>query len=275
MSDRPGPWTRDGVGGVAPWLRRRLERTAHEVAREWGVRLGTPFELARYSYAAPADDDKVLKVVPAEDDEGDHEADALALWGGDGAVRLLRHDRARRALLLERAVPGTDARELPERDALAAATETASRLWRRVTAGHPFRPIADHVPRWLRNAGDHELVPLASRLYATLDPRADWLIHGDFHHHNLLRHGARWVAIDPKPYAGEREFDVVTFLWNPFGHETTRDELEARIAAFAALGLDEARIRAWAIVRGTYLGLPLDPGERESRQLRVVRLLLG
>ena len=73
---------------------------------EWGLELGPPFALSRYSYVAPAGDDAVLKVTPPEDDESDEEADALALWDGDGAVRLLRRDRDRRALLLERARPG-------------------------------------------------------------------------------------------------------------------------------------------------------------------------
>ena len=48
----------------------------------------------------------MLKVRPASDDESEHEAEALELWAGDGAVRLLRRDDRRRALLLERALPG-------------------------------------------------------------------------------------------------------------------------------------------------------------------------
>ena len=36
------------------------------------------------------------------DDESEHEALALQRWGGDGAVRLLRADPHRQAMLLER-----------------------------------------------------------------------------------------------------------------------------------------------------------------------------
>src|SRR2546428_11703927 len=74
-----------------------LERTAREVAEEWGVELGERFALSRYSFVAAAGDGAVLKVSPADDGESDEEADALALWGGEGAVRLLRRDRDRRA----------------------------------------------------------------------------------------------------------------------------------------------------------------------------------
>jgi hypothetical protein len=56
----------------------------------------------------------------------------------------------------------------------------------------------------------------------------------------------------------------------------TRDGVERWIAAFAEAGLDANRMRQWAIVRGTYQGLPLSQSEtaETSPQLRVVRALL-
>src|SRR6478736_1301580 len=106
-----------------------LALIAAEVAAEWGVSLGPPFALSRYSYVAPAGEDAVLKVTPPEDDESDHEADALEHWSGDGAVRLLRRDRRRRALLIERARPGSDISGLPEDAATAIAVAVGRRLW--------------------------------------------------------------------------------------------------------------------------------------------------
>src|SRR5207302_6189029 len=41
------------------------------------------------------------------DRESEHEANALAAWGGNGAVRLIDYDAERRALLIERCEPGT------------------------------------------------------------------------------------------------------------------------------------------------------------------------
>src|SRR5260370_10368639 len=79
--------------------------TALEVAREWGLRLGEPFALSNVSYVAPAGD-AVLKVAGEGDTESLHEGDALEVWHGDGAVRLLR--RSVRAILEERAVPADD-----------------------------------------------------------------------------------------------------------------------------------------------------------------------
>jgi streptomycin 6-kinase len=266
---------------VAPWgitsrVAERLRTTAQEVALEWGVPLGQRLVAGRFSFVAFAGDDAVLKVVPAEDDEADHEADALALLAGDGAVRLLRHDRARRAILIERARPGDDASRLSELEAIRVATAAAKRFWRPAVRGSPYRWIGDHVPRWLDNAGDHDLVREAKAIYTTMHPGDATLIHGDFHHHNLLRHGDGWVVIDPKPMVGEPEFDVPTFLWNPIGHLPTRKSVDRWIGAFADAGLDANLVRKWAIVRGTYQSLPLSRGltAETTPALRVVRALL-
>lgn len=224
---------------------------ALQVAHEWGLELGEPFALANVSYVAPAGH-AVLKVPWEGDQESLHEGDALELWGGDGAVRPLR--RSGRALLEERAVPGDDLSALPDDEATAIAIDIASRLWRRV--GSPFRPVVPEVLRWLddseRNGND--LVPLARQLLGDLDPVDAWLVHGDFHHHNVLRHDDRFVAIDPKPYLADREYDVPSFLWNPIGNRMDdRAQTERRIAMFVAAGLDDFRIRAWTVIRGAYL----------------------
>jgi aminoglycoside phosphotransferase (APT) family kinase protein len=53
-------------------------------------------------------------------------------------------------------------------------------------------------------------MPAAGNL-AAAGPRPAVLLHGDFHRGNVLA-GARvrWLAIDPCPAAGDREYDVAT-----------------------------------------------------------------
>ncbi len=227
-----------------------LDAVAREVAAAWGIDLGKPFSLALHSFAAPAGDTAVLKVVPERHWESDHEADALAHWGGEGAARLLRHDRERRAFLIERARPGTDIAALPDDEATAIAVEVGLKLWRPAAA--PFRWIGDHVPGWL-DEEPNELTPLARGLFASLEVGRTTLVHGDFHHQNILDAGGRYVAIDPQPFLGEPEFDVPPWLWNPLPIGLRVDLLERRLAAFAAAGLDEERMRIWTVVRGAYL----------------------
>jgi streptomycin 6-kinase len=106
--------------------------------------------------------------------------------------------------------------------------------------------VHDQVPRWLRSAH-----PYARRLYERIGKRADTLVHGDLHHHNVVRSARGWLAIDPKPFLAEPEYDVAPFLWNPLPARLR--DVEERIGAFAAAGLDEGRIRAWAVIRGAYL----------------------
>jgi streptomycin 6-kinase len=227
-------------------------QSAETCAAEWGLELGAPFALSNVSFLAPAGTTSVLKVAWEGDDESLHEGDALERWDGDGAVRLLR--RSGRVLLEERVIPGDDLSLLPDDEATAIAVELALRLWRPAT--EPFRSVNPEVSRWLdqgeRDCG--ELVPLARELFAEIGGGAEWLVHGDFHHHNILRAGERFVAIDPKPHLADREYDVASFLWNPLGNRMTdRAQTERRIAAFVAAGLDDYRIRAWTVIRGSYL----------------------
>jgi streptomycin 6-kinase len=239
-----------------------LERAAATIAEEWGVQLGPRFSMARHAFVAPAGEDAVLKITPALDDESDHEPAALGGWSGDGAVRLIRHDPERRAVLTERASPGRDLASVPEDQATVIAIRVARRLWRPAT--EPYRWIGDYIPTWLDEAerggaSDPGLLTIARDIYQGLDVGRDTLIHGDLHHHNILdAGGGRWVAIDPKPMRGEREFDVAPFLWNPVGRMMSRKTTERRLELFEQAGLDQRRMRWWAVIRGAYLSV--DPG---------------
>ena len=226
-----------------------LEAKAREVASEWGLVLGDRFESSPWSYVAAVGDDAVLKVRGDEDWESDHDVDALLRWNGNGAVRVLQHDRARRAALLERVRPGGDLSSVPWDDSLRIAVEVARQLW--VPVGEPFRSIHDFVPAWLAEVSAPEPV---RRVYEGLAQRSATLVHGDLHHHNILRDGARWLAIDSKAMRGEPEFDVAPLLWNPIGSTPSASRVQRCLDVFTEAGLDPTRMRAWALIRATYLG---------------------
>jgi N-acyl homoserine lactone hydrolase len=236
---------------------------ALEVAREWNLELGEPFALANVSVVVPTSDGRVLKVAWEGDDESLYEPDALELWDGKGAVRAYR--RSGRAVLEERAVPGDDISRLGDDEATAIAVDIAQKLWRPATA--PFRSVEEDVDRWLHEARREGsgLAGVAREMFEAVGVNPQWVVHGDLHHHNILRHGERYVAIDPKPYLADREYDVPTFLWNPMdNYMADREQTERRIAAFVARGLDDFKIRAWSVIRGSYLR----PSEEFVRALR-------
>jgi len=270
----PSAWLDHPPWGMSDHVVARLERMAREIADEWGFVLGPRIRAGRYSYVAPAGQGAILKIIPVEDDDADRIADALALWDGNGAVRLLRHDPARRALLLERVVPGTEASAIGEEAATAVAIDVGRKIWRAPAASHGFRSIHDWVRRWMPADSAHPLVAHARRAYESMRPRLACVVHTDFHHHNLLQRGDGWVVIDPKPFLGEPEFDIPPFLANPLGTAASSERTERRIRAFADAGLDGDRIRQWAIIRGVLDGLPAHPGEPESDRLRIARELL-
>lgn len=220
----------------------RLAQAARAVANDWGLGLGRPFDAA-YSFVAPAGGDAVLKIVAESDDESTHEADALAFWDGDGAVRLLRRDDARHALLLERCEPGTFLSESSD-DPLGVLIELLPRLWQDATG---FHTLADEVAWW---GLDGEVGELARELAATQGELV--LCHQDLHGENVLAAEREpWLVIDPKPLAAEREFAVAPIVRSfELGH-SKRDALYRLDRLCSELGLDRERARGWTIVQTT------------------------
>jgi streptomycin 6-kinase len=276
----------------AAWL-ARLPRLAAECAERWSLRLGAPFAGGYVSLvlaAERADGTPAVLKLNFPEEETTHEADALAFWAGDGAVRLLEHDRGRDALLLERCVPGTQLWEV-EDDELATriAAGLFRRLWRPASERHPFRPLAVEAARWadelpaeweaLGRPFERALVDeaVAFGREAAGDQGEQVVLHQDFHGGNVLRAGEEWVAIDPKPLVGEREFDAASLLRDrrwllaepDFAKQVGRrlDVLESE------LGLDRERLRGWGVVHALAWGLSADAGKVEAEHVECARLL--
>ena len=207
----------------------------------------------------------VLKLVcPGEEEE--HEHLALQRWGGNGAVRLLRADPARRALLLER-LHQRDLMELWDLEACEIVAGLYSRI--HVPAPPQLRTQTSYVEKWTDDLArlprsapvPHRLVEQALALgrdFVTDDASAGTMIHGDLHYENVLSSDREpWLVIDPKPTSGDPHYEVAPLLWNrweellaPTGGQSIRGGVRRRFHTVVdAAGLDEDRARDWVIVR--------------------------
>jgi streptomycin 6-kinase len=222
----------------------------------WGLELEEPFAGGNVSLVVPAGD-AVLKIQWPHR-ESEHEAAALALWDGEGAVRLLAQDAERHALLLERCRPGTYLRELDPNAALGVLIGLLPRLWK--PAGPPFRSLAEEAAWWagyIRENWDRagkpfekELVDAAVAALEELAPTQgeQVLLHQDLHGDNVLAAQREpWLVIDPKPLVGEREFSLAPIVRSfELGHSRSA-VLERLDRLSSELGLDRERARGWAL----------------------------
>ena len=255
-------WVEELPEGRA-WL-EELPRLVEECAEPWSLRLegsiGTGFDAVVVRAG-----DVVLKVqFPLR--ESEHEAEALRVWDGDGAVRLLAHDPERHALLLERARPGEHLTTAGQEAALDVFVGLLPRLWKH--AGSPFRTLAeeaawwiDYLPRSWEHVGRPFERALLDTVVGTLRELAatqgeQVLLDQDLHADNVL--GAErepWLVIDPQPLVGEREFAVAPLVRGyELGH-SKRATLRRFDRLTAELGLDRERARGWAVGQAVAWGI--------------------
>jgi len=249
----------------ADWL-DRLPRLLRELVAEWDLVPDGPAVHGRTAVVLPvrtADDEAAVLKVGWPHWEAEHEALALQTWHGNGAVRLLRADPHRWALLLER----LDRRDLTEEWDVQAC-EVVGGLYGRLHVPAPpqLRLLSDQARRWDEELGRLERgAPVPRRLVEqarslcrdfAADPATDGtLLHTDLHFENVLCSGGAgrcWLAIDPKPLSGDRHYELAPMLWNELDAYAGRfrDGVRQRFGTIVeAAGLDEHRARAWVVVR--------------------------
>jgi len=266
------------------WLERVPELVA-ECVEEWQLELGEPYEAGAAGYAVRAGltdgTPAVLKLIYPHR-EAEHEADALELLAGNGAVRLLARDDARSAMLLERCEPGTALAENGGERALDVLVELLPRHW--VRAGEPFHTLAEEAAWWIDDlpeqweqsgrAIERRLVDTAVDALGLLSESQgeQVLLNQDLHGDNVLAAEREpWLVIDPKPLLGEREFAVAPIV-RSFELGSSRADVLYRLDRLTSeLGLDRERARGWTI--GQTMAWAFD-SDYSDTHLETVRWLL-
>jgi streptomycin 6-kinase len=189
----------------------------------------------------------VVKVLPRHHPEAAlmrGESIALAHWRATGVVVPVLDERDEgMTLLLRRLRPATTLDDLDYDRQLVIAGELVARLH---AAGEPpssLPSIDSYVEAFRRVLDPDELLAGSDAPVA---------VHADLHGGNVLRHGDRWVAIDPKGVRGDRHLDVWLIVCPqapPLPDADPGGELRRRIAIYSeAARLDPERATAWVAV---------------------------
>jgi streptomycin 6-kinase len=266
------------------WL-RELPALLEDLEKRWSLQAGPPFEDATCSWVAPAlrsDGIPAVLKVGMPHWEGRDEIEGLRFWKGCAAVRLFEAEVQHGAMLLERCLPGTALRSEPEPTQDVIITSLLKRLWEaQAPAGGlgRFRHLSALVESWcsetlaqraswpdpsLVEEGIHVMRQLA------LPGPKDTLLLTDLHAGNVLKSDREpWLVIDPKPFVGDRAYDLTQHLINcktrlhadPAG-------LVRRVADLAEM--DAERVRLWMWARAA-----ADPrGDwKETRWMEIARRL--
>jgi streptomycin 6-kinase len=250
------------TAATTTWL-EQLPESVSELARRWRLTLGEPFdgEDGGCAWVAPATRSEGTLVVlklGMPHFEAEHEVEGLRFWSGNPTVQLLDSDDALGAMLLERCLPGTSLRALPQPDQDVEVARLMRRLWRTPPPGHRFRPLSAMLTLWTEEAvarrarwRDAGLVDEGLRLFGELSRggASSVLLATDLHAGNVLRaERERWLVIDPKPFVGDPAYDATQHLLN------CRSRLLAdpgdTILRFAELlQVDHERVRLWTFAR--------------------------
>ncbi|MFE0652741.1 aminoglycoside phosphotransferase family protein [Streptomyces sp. NPDC059534] len=271
-----------------------LPGTAAEFLGRWGLRVTGPSMYGVASLVLPvervADGTRAALKMQLLDEESEGEPVALRVWDGAGAVRLLDHDAGSGTMLLER---------LDEARPLSSAVDTREAL--RIVAGLLARLVAVPAPEGMRRLGDIAAamltqVPAAVARLGAADAEVlrdcaaavrevagepgDRLLHWDLHLGNVLAGGPGgrepWLAIDPKPLAGDPGFELLPALTDRFDPDPA--EALWRFDLLAEVVGDRGRAVAWTLGRVLQNGLwDVEDGEPEldAEQVALARILLA
>ena len=252
----------------AEWL-DTLERTVKELERHWAIGVLEPFAAGEFNFVAPAVGDNgdryVLKIAPPFDPVEIHgEAQYLRGRDGNGAVKLLAEDTARRAILLEHALPGKNLAEVFGNDQMSALNPAIDVLRSILSPAPEFRKGITTLDDWFDGLRRYpsttfpaDYAAKALSIYEELrDQRGrTFYLHGDFHPGNIVSSTrSPYLAIDPKGIIGHVGHDIGVFLNNFHWWQETRPDIRERLGLaveqFAsAFDIDPFELRQWAFAQ--------------------------
>lgn len=223
----------------------------------------------------------VLKIYKAHSDEV-AAAKLLRHYDSRGAVKILAADK--NACLLEQVGSGKVLVELVRGGQNLEALEIYCGVVKKLHEAPPIdlglKNIVEFVAEfdaYLAKDGIAErgLIEKARNIFAELSASQVGMVnlHGDLHHYNILQaDDENWLAIDPKGYWGEAEYELAAYLRNPvlekqsiLSQQYTKPAMNLRIEQLCArLGYDKQRVKKWAFCQAILAAIWADDPQQFS-----------
>ncbi len=192
------------------------------------------------------------------------EIKALKYYSGSGCIKLIDYCPKYNSLLLSQAIPGNSLKSIYPQKFDMVVTAYAQVIKNLLSTKHTNPQNFIHIREWLKaidRATAYAEIPsnllnkaitLKEKLLATSEK--DYVLHGDLHHDNILRHDHKWLAIDPKGIIGEIAFEAAAFDFiNDNEIQKTQDIyiiFKSRLKTLSnELSIDSGRLTKWTFVR--------------------------
>lgn len=256
-----------------------------EASQRWDLRDVRPVSNLSYNFVAFTNrgDDKVVLKIGVPNRELTSEMAALRLFNGQGACHLIDSDQEKGFLLLERLQPGVMLSTLEDDEqATHIAAEVMLKIWRPLGSASLLANLQEQTPTQKQASGLQSFIrlsdwfdglkklrmmfnggtgPLNSKLVERVESSVKAffaenhkpiLMHGDFHHFNILSSERGWLVIDPKGVIGPAGYEVGPLLINPWedlldGNNYRRMTKRRIDILHERLGFERERIREWGL----------------------------
>ena len=253
-----------------------------EASTRWGLTDVQPAPILSYNFVAFANrgNNNVVLKMGVPNREMKSEMATLRLFNGEGACRLLECDEERYWMLLERLNPGVMLSTLEDDDeATHIAAEVMKKIWRpletlessslllnveqQAVELQSFIQLSDWFDglnnlRPMFNGGtgpfNEKLVERAESSVKDffVENHMPVLMHGDFHHFNILSSERGWLVIDPKGVIGPAGYEVGPLMINPWSDFSDGNKIRLSVKRridilHEHLGFERERILEWSL----------------------------
>lgn len=242
------------------WL-SRLPEIIQYCENKWNLQMKEPYALS-INYVAPAvmenGSEVVVKIcIPGKGFQD--ELAVLRLFNGKGMVKLIEYDQDNGIFILEKLTPGGTLAEVHDDE---EACRIASNVVRKLSVVAPknckipsIKVREDNLRGFVEKHPDgigpfsKDTLEKALTIFTYLNNTTTQqnLLHGDFHHYNVLSsENNHWTAIDPKGLVGEIEYDLIQYMLNKLPEKHAYDVIKRRVEIFTEeLQLNEQRLLLW------------------------------